>query len=74
MPITPENLKKLRNDLKVTQAEAAKTIHVTKRTWVSWEVKHGLENNRKMPEGLIELFCIKNNIQYKTLDGKIHIV
>lgn len=74
MPISPEQLKKLRNHLGLTQEEAAKVVHVTKRTWVSWEIKQGLENNRKMPEGLIELFCIKSNIKYKTLDNKIHIV
>lgn len=74
MPITPEELKKLRNGLGLTQAEAAKVVHVSKRTWVSWEIKQGLENHRKMPEGLIELFCLKNNIKYKTLDSKIYIV
>lgn len=74
MPITPEKLKQLRNRLNITQEEAAKIVHVSKRTWVSWEIKQGLENNRKMPEGLIELFCLKNNINYKTVDNEIHIV
>jgi len=74
MPITPEELKKLRSRLGLTQEEAAKVVHVSKRTWVSWEIKQGLENNRKMPEGLIELFCLKKNIKYKTLDNKIHLV
>ena len=74
MPITPEKLKQIRAQLNLTQAEAAKIIHVSKRTWVSWEIKIGLENNRKMPEGLIELFCIKTKLNYKTLDNEIHLV
>ena len=31
-------------------------------------------NCAAMPEGLIELLCIKKNIKYKTLDNEIHIV
>jgi DNA-binding XRE family transcriptional regulator len=74
MPITPEKLRELRESLHLSQDEAAKVVHVKKRTWLSWELKQNVENNRKIPEGLLELFCIKMKINYKEVDNTIHIV
>ena len=74
MPVSPSDLKKLRKRFNYTQADAAETVRVSRRTWMSWELGLDTENHRVMPEGLIELFCIKHHIDYKVVDYKIHIV
>lgn len=74
MPVTPEELKKLRKKFNYTQADAAQTVRVTRRTWMSWELSVDSENHRVMPEGLLELFCLKHKIDHKVVDSKIHIV
>ena len=73
MPITPEQLRKLRKSLKLTQEDAGRSVLVTRRTYQNWEIDKGKENHRVMPEGLIELFCIKHKIRYKILDNNVHI-
>lgn len=73
MPIKPADLKRLRKKLGYTQQEAADTVLSTKRTWQNWEADEDNGNHRFMPEGYIELFCIKNNITYKRVDKKILI-
>lgn len=74
MPITSKQLRKLRDNLGLSREEAAKYIFVTPRTWMSWELDEATDNHRNMPEGLLELFCIKNKIKYTVLDNGIHIV
>lgn len=74
MPITPEELKKLRKSLGLTQEEAAKSIYVTLRSWQNWETKKGMQNHRVIQEGLLELFFIKHNISYKVLADGPHLV
>ena len=54
-----ENLKELRKEIGLSVAEAALQVHVTSRSWARYE-----SGERKAPEGVIELFCIKNNIDY----------
>ncbi len=74
MAISPEQLKSLRKKYGYTQEDAAKTVRVGRRTWMSWELAIDTENHRDMPEGLLELFCIKHKIEYTVVDTKIHIV
>jgi DNA-binding XRE family transcriptional regulator len=62
--MTPKNIKKLRTLTGKTQVEAAADVHVTARTWQNWEASKKVNNSFNMPEGLIELFCIKNKITY----------
>ena len=55
-----KNLKELRKEIGLSVAEAALQVHVTSRSWSRYE-----SGERKAPEGVIELFCIKNNINYE---------
>ena len=55
-----ENLKELRKNLGLSLADAASQVHVTPRTWARYEA-----GDRKLPEGVIHLFCIQNEIDYK---------
>jgi len=73
MSITPEQLKKLRKSLNITQEEAGKSVLVPRRTWQNWEISKDKYNHRVMPEGLLELFCIKHSIKYKIVDNSILI-
>jgi transcriptional regulator with XRE-family HTH domain len=74
VPVTPLELKALRKQYGYTQADAAQIVHVTRRTWMSWELSEDVENHRVMPEGLLELFCLKHKINYQVIDNKVHIV
>jgi len=74
MPITPEELKKLRKSLSLTQKDAAESVRVERQTWISWERDSDKPTHRTIPDGLLELFCIKNKIPYKSLDKKVYIV
>lgn len=58
--MTPEQLKKLRNDLSLSVAQASRQVHVTARTWNYWEA-----GQRAIPDGVIHLFCLVNKIDYK---------
>jgi putative transcriptional regulator len=64
MPLNPEQIKKLRKLAGVTQSEAAKLVHVSLRTWQSWESPKDLSNSRQIPEGYVELFCLKTKNSY----------
>lgn len=55
----PEELKRLRTSLGLSSDKAAQQVHVATRTWARYE-----SGDRAIPEGVIELFCIKNNIKY----------
>ncbi|PHS72138.1 MAG: transcriptional regulator [Cycloclasticus sp.] len=64
MSISPENLKKLRKRSGLTQTEAAHLVRSKLRTWQSWEADSKLPTSRKIPDGLVELFCMKVGITY----------
>ena len=55
-----DNLKALRKEIGLSLAEAALQVHVTPRTWARYEA-----GDRKIPKGVVELFCIKNDIDYE---------
>ncbi len=74
MPIEPAQLKTLRQKLDLTQREAAESVRVERQTWISWERDTGKPTHRTIPDGLLELFCIKHNIPYKSIDKKVYIV
>lgn len=57
-PFCPHRLKEQRLFWRLTQAEAAKKIHVTQAAWSSWE-----SGKTKMPDGLRELWFLKNKFQ-----------
>lgn len=50
---TPEDIRKLRKRLNLTQKEAADKIGVSYRTWVSWE--NEAENHRKPSRTAVRL-------------------
>lgn len=64
MKVTPEQINKLRMKTNLTQEEAGAVVHVSRRTWQSWETPSGQANHRKIPIGLLELFCIKAKIPF----------
>lgn len=64
VPLTPVQIKRLRKRAERTQSEAARDVHVSLRTWQSWESPVDSPNRRQMPEAHLELFCIKHGIQY----------
>lgn len=55
----PDDLKKLRNKLGLSISQAAARVHVTPRTWARYEA-----GDRKIPEGVVHLFCVESNIEY----------
>ena len=56
----PENLKKMRKDLGLSIADASAQVHVTPRTWARYE-----SGDRSLPKGVVHLFCIQNEIEYR---------
>jgi len=59
----PSELKKLRNCLGKSIAEAATQVHITSRSWLRYE-----SGERKIPEGVIHLFCVQNKVKYPPED------
>jgi transcriptional regulator with XRE-family HTH domain len=55
-----QNLKALRQSLGLSLADAAGQVHVAPRSWARYEA-----GDRAIPEGVIHLFCIQNNLDYK---------
>jgi transcriptional regulator with XRE-family HTH domain len=53
-----EELKKLRYELGLSLAEAAKQVEVTPRTWARWE-----SGERSIPNGAVKLFCLLNKVK-----------
>ena len=53
------NIKELRKEIGLSVAEAALQVHITPRSWSRYE-----SGERKIPKGVVELFYIKNNIDY----------
>lgn len=74
MPISSSKLRQLRQKLNLSREQAAQSVFVTQRTWLSWELDEATENHRNMPEGLLELFCIKYKVNYDVVDKSVHIV
>lgn len=58
--MSPNELKKLRNELGLSVAQAARQVHVTPRTWNYWEA-----GQRSIPEGVVHLFCLLNELDIK---------
>lgn len=56
-----EQLKKLRTDLGLSVAAAARQVEVTPRTWQRWE-----SGERAIPRGAVKLFYIVNGIDEPT--------
>lgn len=56
------DLKKLREDLCLTQSQAASLVHSSLRAWQQWE-----SGSRKIHPAILELFVIKTNIDPETL-------
>ena len=67
MPVEPNQLKKLRKELGLTQAEAAESVRVERQTWISWERDADKPTARTIPDGLLELFCMKHKINYNLI-------
>ena len=53
------HLKKLRNQLGLSIADASAQVHVAERTWLRWEA-----GEKRIPEAVVELFCTKNGLPY----------
>lgn len=53
-------LKILRKKLGLSLSQAAARVHVTPRTWARYEA-----GDRKIPEGVVHLFCIESGIEYE---------
>lgn len=57
--MTPEEVKQLRESSAMSVAEAARCVQIAGRSWQRYE-----SGERKIPEGIVELFCIKNGLKY----------
>lgn len=55
--MTGAELKKLRKELGLSLAQAAKQVEVSVRTWARWEV------SEQVPEGAVKLFQIENGLR-----------
>ena len=53
------DLKKVRKQLGLSLSKASGLVHVTTRTWARYE-----SGERPIPESVVELFCLKNNLKY----------
>jgi cellulose biosynthesis protein BcsQ len=73
MQIRPENLKKTREGLGLTVDQAARSVHVSKRTWESYETRS--PSYRTISPALLELFCIRHGLPFPPvrLDGSATI-
>lgn len=61
--MTPERLRQCRKDLKLTQAQLARELCVTRRAVVSWET-----GTRNMPPTAEKLFCILYDLPFQSPD------
>jgi transcriptional regulator with XRE-family HTH domain len=53
-------LKQLRLSLGLSVTDCARQVRIADRSWQRYE-----SGDRKPPEGLLELFCLKNGLDYK---------
>lgn len=58
--MTPDEVKQLREKAGLSVAEAARCVRISDRSWQRYE-----SGDRKIPEGIVELFCIKNGLKYR---------
>jgi DNA-binding XRE family transcriptional regulator len=58
--MTPEQVKALREKSGLSVAEAARCVQIADRSWQRYE-----SGERKIPEGIVELFCLKNGLKYR---------
>jgi len=54
-----DELKSLRIKFGLSVSEAALQVHVTPRSWSRYE-----SGERRIPEGVVHLFCIQNDVEY----------
>ena len=52
-------IKLTRQSLGLSVADAAKQVRIDRRSWQRYE-----SGERKPPDGVVELFCIKNGLDY----------
>lgn len=62
--MTPEEIKQMRRDAGVSVSEAARMVKIADRSWQRYE-----SGGRKIPPGLVELFCMKNGLDYHKTFG-----
>jgi transcriptional regulator with XRE-family HTH domain len=55
-----DKLKEVRLSLGLSVTDCARQVRIADRSWQRYE-----SGERKPPEGLLELFCIKNSLDYK---------
>ena len=56
----PEDVKKMREKAGLSIAQAARCVQIADRSWQRYE-----SGERKIPEGIVELFCLKNGLKYR---------
>jgi len=55
-----QNLKQIRQSLGLSVADAAKQVRIDRRSWQRYE-----SGDRQPPDGLLELFCMKNGLDFE---------
>lgn len=55
--MTAQELKQLRQSIGLSTMQAAMQVRVAQRSWNRYE-----SGKRKIPDGVVELFCVKNGI------------
>lgn len=56
----PEQVKELREKAGLSIAQAARCVQIADRSWQRYE-----SGDRAIPPGIVELFCLKNGIEYQ---------
>ena len=81
MHIQPIHLKQIRERLGLTIAEAARSVHVDRRTWAAYEAPHDRRSKRGISAGALALFCITHRLPFPPIrmdgtptSGDTHIV
>jgi predicted transcriptional regulator len=54
-----ESVRALREKAGLSVAQAARSVQIADRSWQRYE-----SGDRKIPPGLVELFCLKHGIKY----------
>jgi len=54
-----DKLKQVRLSLKLSVTDCAKQVRIADRSWQRYE-----SGERQPPDGVLELFCIKNGLDY----------
>lgn len=71
--ISPEDLKSLRNALRLTAEQAAASIGMKERTWQSYEAPIGSSSHRSMKVSTLQRFCQLHCVPYPPYsnDGRL---